>query len=123
MNPRDLQVSVYDELRKLAAAKMALENPDMSLTATTLVHEAWIKLARRGKESVDRTHFLRTAAKAMRQILIDHARSKKALRNGGGVLQISLQDVAASEQPEDLIALDEALKKLAAETPNYAELI
>jgi RNA polymerase sigma factor (TIGR02999 family) len=117
MNPRDLRSSLYNELRKLAEAKMEHENPGHSLTATALVHEVWMKLERGKSKCADRKHFLCIAAIVMRQILVDHARSAKPMWN------VSLPEVAASQRPEDLIALDVALKKLAVEKPKHAELI
>jgi RNA polymerase sigma factor (TIGR02999 family) len=121
---------VYDELRKLAAARMAAESPGNTLSATALVHEAYLRLV--GPDGPDdaqqwdhRGHFFAAAAEAMRRILVDHARRKGALRHGGGLARIELEpDLAAAPQVrEDLVALDEALKQLEVEDPLKAELV
>ena len=117
---------VYEELRRLAAHKMSQEAPGQTLQATALVHEAYIRLV--GSESQDwkgRTHFFTAAAEAMRRILIDTARRKKSLKRGGGHQMVSLDDAElAIEGPsEDIVALDEALKKLAVEDPVKANLV
>jgi RNA polymerase sigma factor (TIGR02999 family) len=117
---------VYDELRKLAAAKMALQPPGQTLQATALVHEAWLKLAgNTAKPWNDRQHFFRAAAEAMRQILIDRARAKQRLKRGAGSVRVNLDelDVAADAEPEALLLLDEALELLAREHPDKAELV
>ena len=113
---------VYDELRKLAAQKLAQEKPGQTLEATALVHEAYIRLvARPGRESGEKSqhwhsrgHFFAAAAEAMRRILIDSARRKQAEKRGGSrhrVEFVHAQAVAAAP-PEDLLALDEALERL-----------
>jgi RNA polymerase sigma factor (TIGR02999 family) len=117
---------VYDELRKLAAAKMALQLPGQTLQATALVHEAWLKLAgSQEKNWNDRHHFFRAAAEAMRQILIDRARAKQRLKRGAGSVRINLDavDVAADAEPETLLLVDEALELLARQHPDKAELV
>lgn len=128
----DLLPLVYDELRKLAAVRMAAEAPGNTLNATALVHEAYVRLVasplrERGEEPRwdNRGHFFAAAAEAMRRILVDHARRKAALRHGGGLGRIELEpDLAATREPrEDLIALDEALNRLAAEDPLKADLV
>ncbi|QDV62070.1 ECF-type sigma factor [Crateriforma conspicua] len=125
----DLLPLVYDELRKLAAARLIQERPDHSLQATALVHEAWMRIA--GEEAGDqkkwnsRGHFFAAAAEAMRRILIEHARAAKAQKRGGGRARIELDtwNHPAASQPEKLIALDEALEKLQNQDPVKAELV
>ena len=118
---------VYDELRKLAARKMAQEKPGQTLQATALVHEAYLRLVDR--EEVEhwdsRRHFFSAAAESMRRILIENARRKKRLKRGGQLDRAELPDVAQIDQTprDELIDLDEALKKLAAEDPEKAEVV
>ena len=114
---------VYAELRKIAAAKLAGESPGHTLDATALVHEAWLKLAGASVAYSDRTHFLRTAATAMRRILVDHARAKAAHKRGGGATRVALDGLAAPDADEQLLALDGALTKLAATKPDHAALL
>jgi RNA polymerase sigma factor (TIGR02999 family) len=120
---------VYDELRRLAAAQMAREKPGQTLDATALVHEAYLRLVNQpdaqARESWNsRGHFLAAAAEAMRRILVERARHKRRQRHGGGRRRVDLPDVPAAEQaPDDLLALDEALTKLAAEDPAAAEVV
>jgi RNA polymerase sigma factor (TIGR02999 family) len=113
---------VYDELRKLAAAKLAAEQPGYTLNATALVHEAWLKLADTSVDWQDCTHFLRTAATAMRRILVDRARAKLTAKRDGG-LRVELPDITAPLPDLELLALDEALSKLAVIKPDHAKLI
>lgn len=123
----DLLPLIYDELRKLAAARMAAESPNQTLQATALVHEAYLRLV--GPEDVahweNRGHFFAAAAEAMRRILVDHARRKKTTIHGGGLVRQHLEaDLVSAPQPrEDLIALDQALDQLAADDPVKAELV
>lgn len=117
---------VYEELRRLAAAKMSQEPPGHTLQATALVHEAYIRLV--GSQDQDwsgRTHFFAAAAEAMRRILIDNARRKLRLKRGGGRQKIGLTDAEpAIEGPsDDLIALDEALDRLAEMDKTKADLV
>jgi RNA polymerase sigma factor (TIGR02999 family) len=118
---------VYDELRKLAAAKLAQERPGQTLQATALVHEAYVRLV--DVESVQqwnsRGHFFAAAAEAMRRILVDSARRKQADKHGGGRLRVDLpSDIAASEGDcDNLIALDEALNQLERHDPSAARLV
>ncbi len=123
----DLLPLVYDELRKLAAARMAAESPDQTLQPTALVHEAYLRLVGPADEVRwdTRGHFFAAAAEAMRRILVDAARRKAAARHGGGLARLELDpDIAATREPrEDLVALDEALDRLAAEDPLKAELV
>jgi RNA polymerase sigma factor (TIGR02999 family) len=117
---------VYDELRKLAAEKMAEEKPGQTLQATALVHEAYVRLVGSGSpEFANRRHFFAAAAEAMRRILIDRARRKRTEKHGGLRHRINLDDVdvAADSNSADLLAIDEALTKLAAEDPVKAQLV
>ena len=117
---------MYGELRKLAAAKMANESAGNTLQATALVHEAWIRLVGNQTKQWDgRAHFFAAAAEAMRRILIDKARRKRAVRHGGAQLRVDIEDVdVSSPTPDDqLLAVDEALDKLAAQHPRQAELV
>jgi RNA polymerase sigma factor (TIGR02999 family) len=118
---------VYDELRKLAAARMAAESPDHTLQATALVHEAYVRLVdtESARSWNSRGHFFAAAAEAMRRILIEDARRKLRLRHGGGRRRIDLDEVADNPPPEavDLLALDEALNRLALRDRDRAELV
>lgn len=116
---------VYDDLRKLAAHKLAHEKPGQTLDATALVHEAYLRLvgADEPRSYKDRGHFLAAAATAMRRILIDNARRKQTEKHGGGRHRQPLDAVAAPEPDEELLALDEALQKLAALDPQKAKLV
>ncbi|HEV3437500.1 MAG TPA: sigma-70 family RNA polymerase sigma factor [Gemmata sp.] len=114
---------VYDELRKLAAAKMATENPGHTLDATALVHEAYLRLT--GEQSFEsRSHFMRAAAEAMRRILVDHARTRSADKRGGRRQRVPLNEVMRwTESPDHLLALEDALSRFAVEEPRKAELV
>jgi len=117
---------VYEELRLLAAKKMSQEPPGQTLQATALVHEAYIRLVgSEGRNWNSRMHFFYAAAEAMRRILIDNARRKQRLKRGGGQQKIDLEDaeIAIEECSEDLIALDEALAKLARTDKVKADLV
>jgi len=119
---------VYDELRKLAAAKLAQEKPGQTLQATALVHEAYLRLIGNGQQGQsweNRGHFFAAAAQAMRRILVESARRKKRLKRGGDQARQELfaAEVADLEPREDLLALDAALNKLAAADPQAAELV
>ena len=118
---------VYDELRKLAEHRLAHEKPGQTLQATALVHEAYLRLvdARQGEHWNSRGHFFAAAAEAMRRILVEHARRKHRLKHGGGRARVVLDPalIAAPAASEDLLALDEALNKLAEHDPPVAELV
>jgi RNA polymerase sigma factor (sigma-70 family) len=134
---------VYDELRKLAAARLAHEKPGQTLQATELVHEAYLRLLRAARcvESREdagavakpaggprwdsRGHFFAAAAEAMRRILVEQARRKSRLKHGGGQVRVELQDadIACHMPDEELLALDEALERLSAEDPIKAKLV
>ncbi len=122
----DLLPLVYDELRKLAACRMAHEPPGQTLQPTALVHEAWLRLAGKEQPQWDsRAHFFGAAAEAMRRILIDNARRKQALRHGAGQPRCDIQEVelAAPAADDQLLAINDALDKLAATQPEKAELV
>jgi RNA polymerase sigma factor (TIGR02999 family) len=122
----ELLPQVYQELRNLAARKMAMQAAGHTLQPTALVHEAWLRLA--GGEQAQfagRTHFFAAAAEAMRHILIDCARRKRALRHGGGHARVDIDNVeiAALVNDEELLEIHDVLDKLAAEAPQKAELV
>lgn len=119
----DLLPLVYDELRKLAAAKMAMENPWQTLDATALVHEAFLRLA--GDQSFEsRSHFMRAAAEAMRRILVDHARARNAEKRGGQRQRVPLSEATCwTESPDHLLELHEALARFTIDEPRKAELV
>jgi RNA polymerase sigma factor (TIGR02999 family) len=118
---------VYDELRKLAAQKLALEKPGQTLQATALVHEAYVRLVDddRAQDWNSRGHFFAAAAEAMRRILVNRARDKRRLKRGGGRERVELGEIAMAAEAgaPDLLALDEALDGLAREEPACAELV
>jgi RNA polymerase sigma factor (TIGR02999 family) len=118
---------VYDELRQLAAQRLALEKPGQTLQATALVHEAYLRLVDTEKEQRwnSRRHFFAAAAEAMRRILVECARARGSCKRGGGRERLDLDDlaIASPERPDDLLALDEALTRLAAVEPQVAELV
>ena len=118
---------VYDELRKLAAARMAHERADHTLPPTALVHEAYVRLVdnERAQHWDSRGHFFGAAAEAMRRILINRARDRRRTVEGSPVRRIDLDLVNQAEQtpPDELVALDEALSELANEDPLSAELV
>lgn len=124
---RELVPQVYEELRRLARQRLAKENPGQTLQATALVHEAYLRLA--GNESSpqwqNRGHFFAAAAEAMRRILIENARRKHGPKQGGDLQRIDADlDLLAAKAPTlDVIALDEALARLADESPVRAELV
>jgi RNA polymerase sigma factor (TIGR02999 family) len=125
--PDELLPLVYDELRKLAAQKLAREAPGQTLEATALVHEAYLRLvdAERIQSWDSRGHFFAAAAEAMRRILIENARRKQTEKHGGLLSRRSLDeaDITTETPSEDLLALDEALTKLADEEPIKARLV
>src|SRR5262245_45746956 len=127
MAAEQLLVLVYDELRRLAASKLlATGTASQTLQPTSLVHEAWLRLAGDQNPSFkDRTHFFRASAEAMRRILIDRARRKKTQRHGGSYQRVNLEgfELAAPSTDDQLLAVNEALDKLALEHPVQAELV
>jgi RNA polymerase sigma factor (TIGR02999 family) len=116
---------VYDELRRLAAQKLAGEAPGQTLQPTALVHEAYLRLV--GADAAAQwhggDHFFAAAAEAMRRILIDNARRKRTLKRGGDRQRQPLDGLAAPEPDDELLALDEALQRLAAQDPQKAKLV
>jgi RNA polymerase sigma factor (TIGR02999 family) len=118
---------VYGELRRLAGQKMAGEKAGQTLQATALVHEAYLRLvdADKAENWNSRGHFFAAAAEAMRRILVDNARRKKAAKHGGDLARQDLDglEIALPEVPEDLVALDEALTRLAATDKTAADLV
>jgi RNA polymerase sigma factor (TIGR02999 family) len=118
----DLLPLVYDELRKLAAARMAAEAPGQTLDATALVHEAYLRLV--GDQQFDgRGHFFAAAAEAMRRILVESARRKGRVRHGRNRRRVELTDLPAAAPPDELLALDEALDRLAERDPIRANVV
>jgi RNA polymerase sigma factor (TIGR02999 family) len=118
---------IYDELRKLAGSKMALEAPHQTLQATALVHEAYLRLVGPDQEIRwnSRGHFFGAAAEAMRRILVERARQRDSLKRGGQFDQVELSDIAAPEIDSsiDLLALNEALVEFEQQEPQKAELV
>ncbi len=125
-DPARLLELVYDQLRQAAQVQMAAERAGHTLSATALVHEAYLRLV--GPREVPwagRAHFYAAASEAMRRILVDRARHKARVRHGGGLRRVDLDAVDPAAPPEDerLLALDDALTRLAAEHPSKAELV
>ena len=129
---RDLLPLVYEELRRLAAHRLANEKPGQTLQATALVHEAYLRLVDvdpgKGQRWNGRGHFFAAAAEAMRRILVEQARRKGRIKHGGGLDRTGLDELGIAGppthmSPDELIALDEALEKLAAEDPIKARLV
>src|SRR5580658_5608176 len=117
---------VYDDLRRLAASKMAREAPGQTLQATALVHEAWLRLiGDQNRRFEDRTHFFAAAAEAMRRILIERARRRRAVRHGGEYERVTLQDemLAGHDDDEQLLALNDALEKLELKYPMQGKVV
>lgn len=118
---------VYDELRKLAAQKLAQEKPGQTLQATALVHEAYLRLVNveQAQHWNSRGHFFAACAEAMRRILVDRARQKKSRKRGGARARAELREdaVAAPEESDEILAVNEALDRLAAADPQAAELV
>ncbi len=117
---------VYDELRQLAARKMAHETGTQTLEPTALVHEAWLRLAGKGNpQFANRAHFFAAASEAMRRILVENARRKHTARHGGGRRRLNLEQIelAAACKEDELLAVDEALESLCAHDPPKAELV
>jgi RNA polymerase sigma factor (TIGR02999 family) len=123
---KELLPLVYDELRRLAAAKLAHENPGQTLQPTALVHEAWLRLGGQENQAWNgRPHFFGAAAEAMRRILIDNARRKRARRHGGGQQRMDVQEIeiAADVLDDDLLEVNAALERFAALDKQKAELV
>jgi len=116
---------VYEELRKLAAAKLAQEKPGQTLQATALVHEAYLRLVdvEKAQHWNSRGHFFAAAAKAMRRILVETARRKRRVKHGGELRRVAASELAAAQPDDDLVAIDEALILLAEEDPQAAKVV
>jgi len=124
--PAALLELVYDELRRLAASKMSRQTPGQTLQATALVHEAWLRLVGdQTRRFEDRTHFFAAAAEAMRHILIDRARRRRAVRHGGEYERVDLEEnmLASRDDDEQLLALNEALEKFELKHPIQAQVV
>ena len=122
----DLLSQIYDQLRRIAAQRMQAERPGHTLQATALVHEAWAKIAASGTCFESKTAFLRSAAEAMRRILIDHARGKLREKRGGRAprgMTIEVADLAADADPAEIVAFDDALHRLESEAADAAEIV
>lgn len=121
----DLMPLVYEELRKLAASKMAKEAPGQTLQATALVHEAWLRVSNGDQAWDNRGHFFAAAAEAMRRILVDNARRKKAMKHGGNMERVDIEgvNVVADSDDDELLAVHEVLDELAKEDPVVAKLV
>jgi RNA polymerase sigma factor (TIGR02999 family) len=123
---KELLPLVYEELRRLAAVKMAHESPGQALQPTALVHEAWLRLGGHENQAWNgRPHFFGAAAEAMRRILIDNARRKRARRHGGGQQRIDVQEIeiAIPVLDDDLLEVNAALERFAAQDQQKAELV
>lgn len=115
---------LYDELRRLARARLAHVGPGQTLQPTALVHEAYLKLLRSDAGWDGRRHFFAAAARAMREILVDRARRRAAIRHGGEQRRVDDKpDIAIEEPKEDLLALDEALRRLEADDPRKGQIV
>ena len=123
--PDRLMSAVYAELHRLATAKLARERVDHTLQPTALINEAWLRLAGANQGWENRRHFFGAAAEAMRRILVERARKRWRLKHGGAYRRLAIDEVevASEEAGGDVLALDEALKKLAREDPRKAELV
>ena len=122
----DLLPLVYDELRRLAAMRMAQESTEQTLQATALLHEAWLRLVGDGYRTwQNRAHFYGAAAEAMRRILVENARRKSRLKRGGGMVRLNVEDLElhAASPDEKVLLMDEALEKLEAEDPQKARIV
>jgi RNA polymerase sigma-70 factor (ECF subfamily) len=121
----ELAPLVYDELRRVAAAYMRRERPGQTIQATALVHEAYLRLAQAGTPWHDRQHFVGIAARAMRQILVERARARGALKRWGGMNRVSITDslALAGDAETMLPALDEAIGKLEHLDPEQAKIV
>lgn len=120
-----LLIAVYDNLRRMASARMRGQRRGHTLEPTALVHEAWMKIESAGQEFEDRSHFFAVAALAMRQILINHAQEKAAQKRGGDAQRVTFSDVrVVAEDPDiDLLALDRALDALAEEDERLSRVV
>jgi RNA polymerase sigma factor (TIGR02999 family) len=125
-NAADLLPALYDELRRLAASQMSRGAPGSTLQPTALVHEAWMRLGGDQRRFENKSHFFSAAAEAMRHILIDRARQRRALKHGGDQQRVDIQEIEIPVNQDDddqVIAVSEAVDKLAREHPEIAELV
>jgi RNA polymerase sigma factor (TIGR02999 family) len=125
-NASDLLPALYGELRRLAAAQMSRGAPGSTLQPTALVHEAWMRLGGDQRRFENKSHFFSAAAEAMRHILIDRARQRRALKHGGDQQRVDIQEIEIPVNQDDddqVIAVGEAVDKLAREHPEIAELV
>lgn len=120
----DVVAAIYADLRRIAHGHLSGQRPGHTLDTTGLVHECYLRIAR-GATPNDRNHFMSLAARVMRQVIVDHARERIALKRGGGVSAVPLDTVSDEElqQAQQFVALDDALGALAAEHPQYARII
>lgn len=121
--PEQLFSLIYDELRQRAGKLMRAERRDHTLQPTALVNEAFMKVAKPGVSFESRVHFFNAAALAMRRILVDHAKARKTDKRGGAWEQVSLSDMSEGDSVVDILALDDALTKLAALSPRQAQVV
>jgi RNA polymerase sigma factor (TIGR02999 family) len=122
----DLMPIVYSELRRLAGSLLRWERPDHTLQPTALIHEAYLRLANQQEVHwQNRSHFFAVASKIMRQILVNHALAHRAAKRGGGRIKVTLNEVIPSRQKQDydVLALDEALKRLAQKDPRKSQIV
>ncbi len=121
----ELLTTIYAELRELAARYMAREAPGQTLQPTALVHEAWLRIGGVDQSWQNRAHFFGAAAEAMRRILIERARRRRAERHGGGLERVDIQEIEieAPARDEELLAMDDALARLVIVDPQKAELV
>lgn len=125
-NSEELMATVYEELRRFAAARLANEASGQTLQATALVHEAWLQLVGEGDRSWEnRAHFFGAAAHAMRRILVDAARRKSRFKRGGDCVRVDLGDVDIEENipDDDVLLINEALEKLEREDPDQSQIV
>lgn len=125
-NSEELLATVYDELRRFAAARLAQESLGQTLQATALVHEAWLQLVGEGDRNWEnRAHFFGAAAHAMRRILVDVARRKSRIKRGAGRVRVELEDLDIEEAApdDDLLLINEALENLEREDPEQSEIV
>jgi RNA polymerase sigma factor (TIGR02999 family) len=120
---RELMTAIHDQLRRMACARMAAEAPGQTLQPTALVNEAWLRLGQQSFEN--RAHFFGAAAEAMRRILVDRARRRRAAKHGGGLDRVDFdgEAIAAPAATDEVLAVHEALDRLAAHDPRKAELV
>lgn len=122
MNAASLEPALYERLRSLAH-RLYARSPAASIEPTMLVHDAWERIQRSDADYESMAHFVAVAARAMRQVLVDHARRRAALKRGGGLLPVSVYNLAESHDPVDMLTLDAALTELDALDPRAAKVV